>query len=127
MPGVLQMWFVELDVIPDFFIRRCIRLLLKIRLISVGPTHRSGWLRMCQSLAAPCTCQGPGWKAFHPQISLRLAVCALTCLQMGGTVEQQLERKMAFVRELKCLPVAVQTAAANEQHYEVRSCTRVLA
>lgn len=66
------MWFVELDVIPDFFIRRCIRLLLKIRLIS-----------------------------------------------MGGTVEQQLERKMAFVRELKCLPVAVQTAAANEQHYEV--------
>lgn len=45
------------------------------------------------------------------------------CLQMGGTVEQQLERKMAFVRELKCLPVAVQTAAANEQHYEVRTCT----
>ena len=39
--------------------------------------------------------------------------------QLGGTVEQQLERKMAFVRELKCLPVAVQTAAANEQHYEV--------
>lgn len=38
---------------------------------------------------------------------------------MGGTLEQQLERKMAFVRELKCLPVAVQTAAANEQHYEV--------
>lgn len=66
------MWFVELDVVPDFFIRRCIRLLLKIRLIS-----------------------------------------------MGGTVEQQLERKMAFVRELKCLPVAVQTATANEQHYEV--------
>lgn len=47
----------------------------------------------------------------------------LMCLQMGGTVEQQLERKMAFVRELKCLPVAVQTAAANEQHYEVRTCT----
>jgi hypothetical protein len=42
---------------------------------------------------------------------------------MGGTVEQQLERKMAFVRELKCLPVAVQTATANEQHYEVRPCS----
>lgn len=66
------MWFVELDVVPDFFLRRCIRLLLKIRLLS-----------------------------------------------MRGTVEQQLERKMAFVQELKCLPVAVQTAAANEQHYEV--------
>eukprot|EP00879_Flechtneria_rotunda_P022948 GHRR01024257.1.p1 GENE.GHRR01024257.1~~GHRR01024257.1.p1 ORF type:complete len:276 (+),score=65.87 GHRR01024257.1:212-1039(+) len=38
---------------------------------------------------------------------------------MAGTLEQQLERKLAFVRELKVLPVAVQTAAANEQHYEV--------
>lgn len=38
---------------------------------------------------------------------------------MQGSLEQQLERKMAFVQELKCLPVAVQTAAANEQHYEV--------
>jgi cation-transporting ATPase 13A3/4/5 len=38
---------------------------------------------------------------------------------MGGSLEQQLERKLAFVQELKCLPVAVQTAAANEQHYEV--------
>jgi len=43
----------------------------------------------------------------------------LLLMQMRGTVEQQLERKMAFVQELKCLPVAVQTAAANEQHYEV--------
>lgn len=32
----VQMWFVELDVVPDFFLRRCIRLLLKIRLLSVG-------------------------------------------------------------------------------------------
>ena len=35
MPYV-QMWFVELDVVPDFFLRRCIRLLLKIRLLSVS-------------------------------------------------------------------------------------------
>lgn len=62
----------ELDVVPDFIIRRGIRLLLKIRLQS-----------------------------------------------MAGSLEQQLERKVAFVQELKCLPVAVQTAAANEQHYEV--------
>jgi hypothetical protein len=32
----MQMWFVELDLVPDFFLRRCIRLLLKIRLISVS-------------------------------------------------------------------------------------------
>lgn len=38
---------------------------------------------------------------------------------MEGTNEQQLERKMAFVQELKVLPIAVHTAAANEQHYEV--------
>jgi hypothetical protein len=42
-----------------------------------------------------------------------------TAVQMRGSLEQQLERKIAFVQELKCLPVAVQTAAANEQHYEV--------
>lgn len=39
---------------------------------------------------------------------------------MQGTVEQQLQRKVAFVQELKTLPIAIQTAAANEQHYEVR-------
>lgn len=38
----VQMWFVELDVFPDFFIRRCIRLLLKIRLISVSLPLTSG-------------------------------------------------------------------------------------
>jgi hypothetical protein len=59
----------------------------------------------------------------------RCLLCHVSCLlvawllQLGGTVEQQLERKMAFVRELKCLPVAVQTATANEQHYEVRAAT----
>lgn len=41
---------------------------------------------------------------------------------MQGTVEQQLQRKVAFVQELKTLPIAIQTAAANEQHYEVRRC-----
>jgi hypothetical protein len=38
---------------------------------------------------------------------------------MQGSVEQQLQRKVAFVQELKTLPIAIQTAAANEQHYEV--------
>ena len=36
----------------------------------------------------------------------------------GGAAEQ-LRKVQAFVEELKTLPIAVQTAAANEQHYEV--------
>ena len=36
----------------------------------------------------------------------------------GGPAEQ-LRKVQAFVEELKTLPIAVQTAAANEQHYEV--------
>lgn len=38
---------------------------------------------------------------------------------VSGSLEGQVQRKMAFVDELKQLPVAVQTAAANEQHYEI--------
>ena len=45
----------------------------------------------------------------------------ITCLQSeeGGALEQ-LRKVQAFVEELKTLPIAVQTAAANEQHYEAR-------
>lgn len=39
--------------------------------------------------------------------------------QLSGTLEDQTARKWAFIEELKTLPVAIQTAAANEQHYEV--------
>jgi hypothetical protein len=39
---------------------------------------------------------------------------------MPQTLEEQVQHKVRFVEELKVLPVAVQTAAANEQHYEVR-------
>ena len=35
--------------------------------------------------------------------------------------EQQVARIQAFVDELKRLPIAIETDAANEQHYEVRS------
>lgn len=63
---------VELDVVPDFVLRRGIRLLLAKRKT-----------------------------------------------ELAGPVEEQTQRKLAFVAELKNLPVAVQTAAANEQHYEV--------
>lgn len=44
------------------------------------------------------------------------------CLQSeeGGALEQ-LRKVQAFVEELKTLPIAMQTAAANEQHYEASS------
>lgn len=44
-------------------------------------------------------------------------VCMLQS-EEGGAAEQ-LRKVQAFVEELKTLPIAVQTAAANEQHYEV--------
>ena len=49
--------------------------------------------------------------------------CLLCKLQSeeGGAAEQ-LRKVQAFVEELKTLPIAVQTATANEQHYEVQPC-----
>jgi cyclopropane-fatty-acyl-phospholipid synthase len=38
---------------------------------------------------------------------------------MPKNLEERTQYKVRFVEELKVLPVAVQTAAANEQHYEV--------
>lgn len=92
------MRMVEQDVVPDAVIRFGIRCLLRIRLFSVGVLGRT-----------PC----------RFVVSQHMLSLHWTLLQMAGTLEQQLERKMAFVKELKCLPIAVQTAAANEQHYEV--------
>lgn len=38
---------------------------------------------------------------------------------MPRTLEERLQYKNRFVEDLRVLPVAVHTAAANEQHYEV--------
>ncbi|KIY97831.1 cyclopropane-fatty-acyl-phospholipid synthase [Monoraphidium neglectum] len=67
--GAFMRYFVERDLVPDFLLRRGIRLLLRKRL--------------------------------------------------AETLEEQVQHKVRFVEELKVLPVAVQTAAANEQHYEL--------
>lgn len=67
------MAFVERDLIPDFVVRRGIRLMLSLRIASE---------------------------------------------QKGGEQGMQ-ERLQRFVEELKTMPVAIQTQAANEQHYEV--------
>ena len=40
--------------------------------------------------------------------------------QVKERIESQVEDKMRFVSELKAMPVAINTAQANEQHYEVR-------
>ena len=37
----------------------------------------------------------------------------------SGSVEANLEQLMAYVRQLRSMPVAIQQKAANEQHYEV--------
>ncbi|KAK9804356.1 hypothetical protein WJX72_008944 [[Myrmecia] bisecta] len=64
---------IELDLVPDFIIRRGIRYLLAKRLQSE---------------------------------------------RVGGQEAYQ-QKVQAFVEELKGMPIAIQTAAANEQHYEV--------
>lgn len=47
-------------------------------------------------------------------------LCAHTQTSADGEEYQQ--KLQAFVDELKGMPVAVQTLAANEQHYEVEAC-----
>lgn len=37
----------------------------------------------------------------------------------AGTIDEQSERDRAFLAELRAAPIAVETRAANEQHYEV--------
>ena len=43
----------------------------------------------------------------------------LTKLDCSGDVEKKLAFKMKFVEKLRDSPVAIETARANEQHYEV--------
>ena len=40
-------------------------------------------------------------------------------LDCSGDVEEKLAYKMKFVEKLRSSPVAIETALANEQHYEV--------
>jgi len=58
-----------------------------------------------------------------PDFIVRAGIRSLlaTRLRIGreGTVGEQLERKEAFVEELRSMPVAINTADANTQHYEV--------
>lgn len=48
--------------------------------------------------------------------NLQLWINKLDC---NGDPVEKLQYKMKFVKELRNLPIAVKTEAANEQHYEV--------
>ena len=56
------------------------------------------------------------------------AVCAMRLRQERGTVEEEQARHQRFVTELRGSDIAIETAAANAQHYEVPAefFTRVL-
>lgn len=91
---------VELDLVPDFVIRRGIRFLLRIRL---GMVNLACWFMRLKPSGAFAVADG------------------LNCTppQMAGPLKEQLQQKLDFVKELKTMPIAIQTDAANEQHYEV--------
>lgn len=60
---------------------------------------------------------------FLPDVIIRWAIrirCSHTLIELGerGAEEDQ-ERKMAIVNELKTMPIAIDTDLANDQHYEV--------
>lgn len=50
--------------------------------------------------------------------------CALCCagVQVPKDLNGQLQQTVAFVNDLKTMPIAVNTSEANEQHYEVCVC-----
>jgi len=62
-------------------------------------------------------------KNLLPDAAIRLGIRNLLARKLRGEdrggVEKQHRALMDFVRELKASPIAIKTAAANEQHYEV--------
>ena len=60
---------------------------------------------------------------FVPDALVRLGIGRLLRERLKDedqvSVEANLERKLAFIRQLRASPIAIHTAAANQQHYEV--------
>lgn len=58
-----------------------------------------------------------------PDAAIRLGIRRLLAAKAAelaaGDVEERMERKQRFIEELRRSPIAVNTQAANEQHYEV--------
>lgn len=62
-------------------------------------------------------------KGYLPQIVIRLGIryqlrSRLAIIQ-ASTLEEEYRRKTEYVALLKSRPIAIETAAANQQHYEV--------
>ena len=62
-------------------------------------------------------------KGLIPDSLIRFGIHRLIAARLrqesAGTIEQQRARSMQFVDELRHSPIAIETSAANEQHYEV--------
>lgn len=58
-----------------------------------------------------------------PDAAIRLGIRRLLAAKLRdedcGSVTRQTEKLQEFIRDLKASPIAIKTAAANEQHYEV--------
>mmetsp|Transcript_4400 Transcript_4400/g.9616 ORF Transcript_4400/g.9616 Transcript_4400/m.9616 type:complete len:432 (-) Transcript_4400:82-1377(-) len=96
------------------------------RLLSKLKTHLSNhttiFLSKLSDLCLPLL-YSPLTSIFLPDTLIRLAIRArcnhtLIELQQSG-IEQDQIRKMSIVNELKTMPIAIETDAANDQHYEV--------
>ena len=125
------MAFVERDLIPDFVVRRGIRLMLSQRIALVSRHCNSVAINATEPATEPAT-QGACCTPWHFEVGIISAaksrlphasplsqhVHGLLQEQKGGEQGMQ-ERLQRFVEELKTMPVAIQTQAANEQHYEV--------
>ena len=65
----------------------------------------------------------PATSTLIPDLLLRLAIptqCHHTLVKLRTTsVADDLVSKMAIVKELREMPIAIRTKEANEQHYEV--------
>ena len=106
---------VEKNVVPDIAVRTGIRYLLSIRQAEVRLSSRRP--RSCRRCAASyCPCAPRAAAAQHPTTTTAPAAPSPQTTCSG---EEHQRRLQAFVDELKTMPIAVETDAANEQHYEV--------
>merc|ERR1719316_1415133 len=58
----------------------------------------------------------PDWAT---RLGIRMKLAQKIKEELSGNVEVDQAKKLAFVEELRQSPIAILTAEANEQHYEV--------
>lgn len=96
------------------------RLLARLR--SRLADRATAWLSRLSDVCLPLLYAAPT-SHLVPDALVRAAIrvrCRHTLVELGERgAAADLERKMAIVRDLKAAPIAVSTAVANAQHYEV--------